>query len=148
MGDGFTHMEWYLTSKGEAVFGEIGGRPGGACLVDQMNYTCDIDLFREWARAACWQRFEADTTRKYNAAIVFKRAIGQGRITRIEGLEAWRRACGPWVVEDRLLRPGTPRRNWKHTLLSDGHVLVRHPDWNEAHRMAFAAATGIRMYAE
>jgi hypothetical protein len=50
MGDGFTHMEWYLTPKGEAVFGEIGCRPGGAHLVDQMNYTCDIDLFREWAR--------------------------------------------------------------------------------------------------
>ncbi|HRE89819.1 MAG TPA: hypothetical protein PK095_11845, partial [Myxococcota bacterium] len=25
MGDGFTHGEWFLTSKGEAVFGEIGG---------------------------------------------------------------------------------------------------------------------------
>jgi biotin carboxylase len=148
MGDGFTHMEWYLTSKGEAVFGEIGCRPGGACLVDQMNYTNDIDLFREWARVACWRSFEARAPRRYNAAIVFKRAVGQGRITRIEGLEAWKRACGAWVVEDKLLRPGTPRRNWKHTLLSDGHVLVRHPDWNEAHRMAFAAATGIRMYAE
>ena len=26
-------------------------RPGGAHIVDQMNYTSDIDLFREWARA-------------------------------------------------------------------------------------------------
>jgi biotin carboxylase len=148
MGDGFTHMEWYLTSKGEAVFGEIGCRPGGACLVDQMNYTCDIDLFREWARVACWKAFEAPTTRLYNAAIVFKRAVGQGRVTRIEGLEAWLRQCGGWVVEEKLSKPGTPRRNWKNTLLSDGHVLVRHPDWDQAHRMAFAAATNIKMYAE
>ena len=59
MGDGFTHMEWFLTPKGEAVFGEIGCRPGGAHLVDQMNYTCDIDLFREWARVACCGTFEA-----------------------------------------------------------------------------------------
>ena len=51
-------------------------------------------------------------------------------------------------MEEKLLRPGTPRRNWKHTLLSDGHVIVRHPEWDEAHRMAFAAATGIRMFAE
>ena len=36
----------------------------------------------------------------------------------------------------------------KHTLLSDGHLIVRHPEWAEAHRLAFAAATGIRMYAE
>jgi hypothetical protein len=52
------------------------------------------------------------------------------------------------VVEDQLLRPGTHRRNWKQTLISDGHVLVRHPDWDEAKRMAFAAATGITLYAE
>jgi biotin carboxylase len=148
MGTGFTHMEWFLTPKGEAVFGEIGCRPGGAHLVDQMNYTCDIDLFREWARVAVHGKFEAPTERKYNAGIVFKRALGEGRITRIEGLGDWLRACGPWVVEEKLLRPGTPRRNWRHTLLSDGHVLVRHPDWDEAYRMSFLAATGIRMYAE
>ncbi len=148
MGDGFTHMEWFLTAKGEAVFGEIGCRPGGAHIVDQMNYTSDIDLFREWARVACWGTFDADVPRKYNAGIVFKRAQGQGRITRIEGLGDWLRMCGDAVVEEKLLRPGTPRRNWKHTLLSDGHVLVRHPDYATAHKMSFAAATGIRMYAE
>jgi len=46
------------------------------------------------------------------------------------------------------LREGTPRRNWKQTLLSDGHVIVRHPEWAEAQRLSFAAATGIKMYAE
>lgn len=148
MGDGFTHMEWFLTPKGEAVFGEIGCRPGGAHIVDQMNYTSDIDLFREWARVACWGHFAADATRKYNAGIIFKRALGHGRITRIEGLGDWLRMAGDWVVEEQLLRPGTPRRNWKHTLLSDGHVLVRHPDWNEAYRLSMAAATGIKMFAE
>jgi len=148
MGDGFTHMEWFLTPSGEAIFGEIGCRPGGAHLVDQMNYTCDIDLFREWARVVCHGSFDAPTERKYNAGIVFKRAMGKGRISRITGLRDWLRACGPWVVEEKLLRPGTPRRNWRHTLLSDGHVLVRHPDWDEAYRMSFLAATGIKMYAE
>jgi biotin carboxylase len=147
MGDGFTHMEWFLTPNGEAIFGEIGCRPGGAHIVDQMNYTSDIDLFREWARVAVQGRFEADARRKYNAGIVFKRAFGEGRITRIEGLNEWLRMCGDWVVEEKLLRPGTPRRNWKHTLLSDGHVLVRHPDWDTAYRMSFAAATDIRMFA-
>ncbi len=148
MGDGFTHMEWYLTPKGEAVFGEIGCRPGGGHIVDQMNYTSDIDLFREWARVSCHGKFEADATRKYNVGIVFKRARGQGHITRITGLGDWLRMCKGWVAEEKLLRPGTPRRNWKHTLLSDGHVVVRHPDWDEAFRMSFAAATGIQMFAE
>jgi biotin carboxylase len=148
MGDGFTHMEWFLTPKGEAVFGEIGCRPAGAHLVDQMNYTGDIDLFREWARVCCHGTFAASTVRKYNVGIVFKRAQGQGRVVRIDGLSNWMREAGSWVVEDALFRPGTPRRNWKNTLLSDGHVIVRHPNWAEAHRLSFAAATGIKMYAQ
>ncbi len=148
MGDGFTHMEWFLTPRGEAVFGEIGCRPGGAHLVDQMNYTSDIDLFREWARVATWRSFEANVPRKYNVGIVFKRAFGQGRITRIEGLGSWLKEAGPWCVEEALFRPGMQRRNWKNTLLSDGHVVVRHADWDEAHRLSFAAATGIRMFAQ
>jgi biotin carboxylase len=147
MGDGFTHMEWFRKPDGEAVFGEIGCRPGGACIVDQMNYTSDIDLFREWARVMCHGRFEAQAERKYNAAIVFKRALGQGRIVRITGLDDYMRKFGRWVVEEKLLPLGAPRRNWKHTLISDGHILVRHPDWDEAYRMAFAAATDVTLYA-
>jgi hypothetical protein len=113
-----------------------------------MNYTCDIDLFREWGRVSCWGHFEADATRKYNVGIVFKRAQGWGQITRIEGLGDWLRACGPWVVEEKLLRPGTPRRDWKQTQTSDGHVVVRHPEWEEALRMCRSAATDIRMFAQ
>ena len=147
MGDGFTHMEWFRKPDGEVVFGEIGCRPGGAHLVDQMNYTCDIDLFREWARVSCWRSFEAPTERKYNCALVFKRAQGQGRITAIRGLHQYMAKYGRWVVEEKLLPPGTPRRNWKHTLISDGHIMLRHPDWDEAYRMAFAAATDVTLYA-
>jgi len=148
MGDGFTHMEWFKKPNGEVVFGEIGCRPGGAHLVDQMNYTCDIDLFREWARAVCWNTFEASTHRKYNVAIIFKRAKGQGRITRIVGLREFMRRYGDAVVEDKLLRPGTPRRNWKQTLVSDGFLILRHPDWRITKALADEAATEITMYAE
>ncbi len=148
MGDGFTHMEWFLTPKGEAVFGEIACRPGGAGLVDQMNYSCDVDLYREWARVACWGHFEASTTKKYNVGVVFKRARGQGTISRIEGLHAWLRACGPWVVEEKLLRPGAARRDWTQTQTADGHLLVRHPDWDETVRMCKAAASEIHLFAE
>jgi biotin carboxylase len=148
MGDGFTHMEWFLTPRGEAVFGEIGCRPGGACIVDQMNYTGDIDLFREWARVACWKSFEASTERKYCSGIVFKRAKGQGRITRIEGLREFVHKYGRFINEENLLRPGTHRRDWKQTLLSDGYILLRHPDWDAAYEMCMEAATKIVMYAE
>lgn len=148
MGTGFTHMEWYLKSNGEAVFGEIGGRPGGACLVDQMNYTNDIDLFREWARAVCWGRIEQPGPRKYNAAIIFKRAKGRGRITRITGLNEFMRAHGEHVVEQKILPVGSQRRDWTQTLISDGHILLRHPDWEYTKRLAEVVANDITLYAE
>jgi biotin carboxylase len=147
MGDGFTHMEWFRKASGEVVFGEIGCRPGGACIVDQMNYTSDIDLFREWARVACWSTFEAVAPRKYNAAIIFKRAKGQGRITRIEGLREFMARHGQHVVEAHLLPIGAPRRNWKQTLISDGHILLRHPDWDTACELADIVAREVNLYA-
>ncbi len=148
MGDGFTHMEWFRKPNGEVVFGEIGCRPGGAHLVDQMNYTCDIDLFREWARAVCWNTFEAPTRRKYNVAIIFKRAKGQGRISRVTGLTEFMHAYGEHVVENKLLPIGTQRRNWKHTLVSDGFIMLRHPDWATACKLADVVANEVTLYAE
>jgi biotin carboxylase len=148
MGDGFTHMEWFRKADGDVVFGEIGCRPGGAHLVDQMNYTCDIDLFREWARAVCFGTFQAPTTRKYNVAIIFKRAKGHGRITRIDGLREFMQRHGEHVVEQRLLPVGTHRRDWKKTLVSDGFLILRHPDWDRTYQLAMEAATDITMWAE
>jgi len=147
MGDGMTHMEWFRRPDGEVVFGEIACRPGGACVVDLMNYTGDIDLFREWARAVCWHAFEASLERKYNVGIVFKRAQGHGRISTITGLDEYYRRFRPYIVADTLLRPGTPRRDWKATLLSDGYLVVRHPDWDAAREMSLTAATSVQLHA-
>jgi hypothetical protein len=113
-----------------------------------MNYTCDIDLFREWARAVCWGRVEGSTVRKYNAAIIFKRAKGRGRITRITGLREFMRRYGDHVVEQHLLPVGAHRRDWKQTLTSDGHIILRHADWDTTYQLAMEAATDITMYAE
>lgn len=161
MGNGFTHMEWYRKSNGEVVFGEIGCRNGGARLVDQMNFSNDIDLFREWARAVCWNSFEpygsrsaaplanglVPIERKYNTAIIFKRAIGQGRINRVEGLDSYLQQYGRYVVANELLKVGEHRRNWLQTLVSDGFLMVRHSDLNTTLRLAEKVATDVRLYA-
>ncbi|MEZ4319405.1 MAG: ATP-grasp domain-containing protein [Myxococcota bacterium] len=147
MGTGFTHLEWYRKSDGEVVFGEVGCRPGGAHLIDQINFTCDVDLFREWARAVCWGSFEGNTNRKYNVAIIFKRAQGEGHIRHVAGLERYMARYGMGVVWENLLPVGAHRRNWKQTLVSDGFLMVRHPSWDGAMHMAWAAATEVTMYA-
>lgn len=147
MGSGFCHMEWYLTRGGEAVFGEIACRSGGAMVVDQFNWTCDVDLFREWGRAVCHGQFAARVLRRYNVGIVFKRARGNGVIRRIDGLDRFMARHGEWVVQEALLRPGTRRRNWKATLLSDGHIALRHPDWHAALGMMREAVDEIVLHA-
>jgi len=145
--NGFTHMEWYLKENGEAVFGEIAARPPGANTVDLMNYASDIDLFRGYAEAEVHKRFTQPITRKYNAVNVFKRAEGKGRIQRIEGLERIKREFGPHIAHIDLLSVGAPRRDWVQTLVSDGYVVLRHPDLSTLMRMADVVATDLRLYA-
>lgn len=144
---GFTHMEWFLKDDGEAVFGEIGARPPGARSVDIMNYACDIDVFTGWAEAAVHGTFSQEVERKYNAAIVFKRAQGQGRIRRIEGLRRLQEDFGEWINHVDLLPIGAHRRNWKATLVSDGYVMLRHPDLETCLHMADRVGTDLTLYA-
>lgn len=145
--DGFTHMEWYLKDDGEVVFGEIGGRPPGARQVDQMNYACDFDSFTEWARIVCHGRMAARIERRYNVATIFKRAMGEGRIVHIDGLEKIRREFGRYLVWENLLPVGAQRRNWLQTLISDGFLMIRHPDLQTCVAMADQVGTDLKLFA-
>ena len=144
---GFTHMEWFLKDDGEAVFGEIGARPPGARSVDIMNYASDIDVYTGWAEAVCHGRFTQEVERRYNAAVIFKRAQGQGRIRHIQGLEKLLHELGPAVACVDLLPVGAQRRNWRATLISDGYLVVRHPDLETAMAMADKVGTDLQLYA-
>jgi formate-dependent phosphoribosylglycinamide formyltransferase (GAR transformylase) len=145
--DGFTHMEWFLTADGEAVFGEVAARPPGALSVDLMNFACDLDTFAGWAEATCRGRLSQPVRRLYNAAVVFKRARGAGCIREIRGLERLVARFRPHIVQVDLLPPGAPRRDWKQTLLSDGHVVVRHPDLLATLEMADRIGTDLQLVA-
>ena len=143
---GFTHMEWYRKADGEVVFGEIGARPPGARTVDIMNYATDGDLFRTWAEAMVTGT-SAPLTRRYNAANIFKRAEGSGRITHIEGLDWLLAEYRDNVCVVDLPPIGGHRRDWRATLLSDGMVIVRHPELDGLIEMADRFARDLRMYA-
>ncbi len=145
---GFTHMEWYLKNDGEVVFGEIAARPPGANTVDLMNFASDIDLFTGYAEAEVRGEFTQVVDRKYNAVNVFKRAEGKGRIQRIEGLDRIKQQLGPHIAHMDLLPIGAPRRNWVQTLVSDGYVVLRHPDLSVLMQMADMVASDLRLYAE
>ena len=144
---GFTHMEWFRKPSGEVVFGEIACRPPGARSVDVMNYASDTDLFAGWAEAVVKGEFTQKVERRYNAVIIYKRAQGEGRIQRVEGLERLLSKYGEHIVVIDLLTHGTPRRNWRQTLLSDGYLIIRHPDLRRALEIADAVGTDLQLYA-
>ncbi len=126
---GFTHMEWFRTASGEAVFGEIGGRPPGARLVHAMNYGYDIDLFRGWAEAICYGRLSQDTKPKYNASMIFKRAQGAGStVVEHRGLRELLQRYGPHIASIELTPVGHPKKDWRKVVVGDGWIVVRHDD--------------------
>ena len=147
MGTGFTHMEWFLTDKGEVVFGEIACRSPGANMVDLMNFAGDIDLYAAWGEALVHGGINPLRAKSRSAAIVFKRATGKGYIRRITGLHTFIHKYRPHIARVDLLPVGSPRRNWQQTFLSDGNIVVRHQDPELTLRMAREAARSIQLFA-
>lgn len=144
---GFTHMEWFRTPAGEAVFGEIAARPAGARLVHAMNYCCDIDLFAGWAEAACFGRFSQSRARPWNAGLVFKRARGEGTIRRIEGLEGLLARFGEHIACIDLTPVGQPKRDHRKVLVGDGWIVCRHEDLARTIEIADRIGTDLVLHA-
>jgi ATP-grasp domain/ATP-grasp N-terminal domain len=146
--DGMTHMEWFRTPRGEAVFGEIGGRAPGGRIVHAMNYSCDADLFAGTAEAVCHGRISQNLQKRYNCAIVFKRAVGQGgKITRYEGLEGLMRRYGEHIPVVDLTPIGQPPRDPNQVVVGDGWIVARHPDLATTLEMADRIGTDLRVVA-
>ena len=145
--DGFTHMEWYRKADGEVVFGEIAARPPGGRMVDLMNYATDADLFSAWAEAVTHGRISQPIERRYNAASIFKRAKGAGRITHYEGLDRLLAEFGVHVAAVDLLPVGAARRDWRATSISDGVVVVRHRELSRTVQMADRFAAELHLFA-
>jgi formate-dependent phosphoribosylglycinamide formyltransferase (GAR transformylase) len=145
--DGFTHMEWYRKADGEVVFGEIGARPPGGRTVDVMNHANDADLFSAWADAVTHGQISQPIERRYNAASIFKRAKGVGRIIGYGGLDGLMAQYGEHVAALELLPVGAPRRDWRATLISDGMVIVRHPELSKTVEIAERFVEDLNLYA-
>jgi hypothetical protein len=85
--------------------------------------------------------------RAWNVANVYKRAQGDGTIRRIAGFDDFARRHREAIVWDNLLPVGSRRRNWKQTLVSDGFVVVRHPDLATTLAIADEFGESVHLYA-
>jgi hypothetical protein len=145
---GYTHMEWYRTASGEAVFGEIAARPPGARVVDLINYATDGDTYAGWAQAVLHGRLQQPLAQRFNAGSIFKRARGIGRISGVAGLDALRAAYGEDILLVDVLPIGTPRRDWRTTVVGDGWVVVRHHELPRVLEMTERFASDLQVYAD
>ena len=113
-----------------------------------MKYVCDFDVFREWANAVTAGRISKGIKPKYNVANIYKRARGVGRISRIDGADRLHRDFGKHVVWNTLSPIGARRRDWRKTLVSDGFIMLRHPDLQKTLEMADRVGSELHLYAE
>jgi len=92
-------------------------------------------------------RLSQPIERRYNAAMITKRARGTGRIQRIEGLDELRAELGSRLVCVELLPVGSPRRNWKMTSVADGYLIVRDPDLQTTLALADRVGERLQLFA-
>jgi hypothetical protein len=85
--------------------------------------------------------------RRYNAARIFNRTKGCGRITRHEGLDKLMAQQIEHVAVLDLLPLGAQRRDWRATLISDGMVIVGHPDLATTVEIAERFAADLLLYS-
>ena len=123
MRNGFSHMEWVLTSGGRALVSEVGARPPGANIMILNGAAHDVDMWRKWARLQVEREWDMPE-RAYATGCAFLRAQGRGaQVSRIIGLDLVQERIGDAVVQAKLPRVGQTRSSHYE---GDGWVVVRH----------------------
>jgi hypothetical protein len=112
-----------------------------------MNYSCDLDLFKGWAEAVCHGRLSQSTRKLYNAAIVFKRAQGEGHVQRYDGLERVLARYGEHIAAIELTPIGEKKRDWRQVSVGDGWIVARHPELETTIEIADRLASDFRVIA-
>ncbi|MCX5796688.1 MAG: carboxylate--amine ligase [Elusimicrobia bacterium] len=114
----FFHTEFLIGRDGQAVALEINVRPPGGHSIDMMNWACDIDLYRLWARSVVCGESHFDYERKYNVAHVGRRERTRYRHAHEEVL----RELAPLLVSH------SPYPKVFSVAMGDYVYFMRHPD--------------------
>ena len=114
----FFHTEFLIGPDGRCVALEINVRPPGGHSLDMMNWACDIDLYRLWARSVVCGESHFDYERKYNVAHAARRERSSYRHSHEDVL----RECGP------LLMAHMPYPKVFSAAMGDYVYFLRHPD--------------------
>src|SRR5258708_298994 len=127
---------------------DVAARPPARRQLAALNFATDAARFSAWAQAVSCGRIWQPIERRYNTASIFKRAEGAGRISHYQGLAHLLAEYGEQVAAVELLPVGAPRRDWRAVSISDGMVIVRHPELSWTIEMADRFASDLHLYAE
>jgi carbamoylphosphate synthase large subunit len=141
-----THMEWFFGPKG-LKFSEIGCRPPGVGAWDLYCAANDMDLYKEWAEAVVWHARKATPSRRFSAGIVALRPDRDGRIVGYEGVKEVERTFGQWIIDSHFPAPGTPTQPVDAGFMANAWLRMKHPDYDELHRMLDVAGSTIKVRA-
>jgi hypothetical protein len=123
VGNAMTHMEGFLTERGEPYFIDATLRPAGARIGPMLAFAYDINPYLAWARVAIDGCFDGPWERKYAVGTVFLRGTGSGAVEHVHGIETVRQQAGEMLVESRLPRIGAAK---SATYTGDSYITIRH----------------------
>jgi hypothetical protein len=113
------HLEFFRLPEGGYVSLEANLRPPGAFVTDMMNYACDIDVYRLWARLLTGEDLrDFQFTRKYHVCHIARRTGHHYRHAHPEVVAR----LGETLLQHRSL-PAVFT-----SALGDEMYLTRHPD--------------------
>lgn len=141
--DGFTHMEWFQRPDGSLAIGEIAQRPPGANITRMTGLAHDFDPYRAWARAVVDDAFDGPYERSWSVGCAYLRGMGQGRVARVENVEAVQKKIGKWVEEARLPTVGAPKSD---SYEGDGYVIVKDRDTETVKKVVKTIIEGLRVH--
>ena len=124
METGLSHMEWFRRQDGSVAISEIAARPPGAQIMQLMSWSTDRDMFGAWANLMIHGTFEPPV-RRYATGVAFFRAMGEGRVVGVRGLDEAQAQVGKLVVDVNLPQVGQPRATGYE---GEGWAIVRADD--------------------
>jgi hypothetical protein len=144
MQTGLSHLEWFRRPDETVAISEVGARPPGAQFTTLLSYAHDRDFYRAWAELMIHQQFDPPQ-RKYACGAAYLRAMGQGRIRHVHGLDTIQQLFGSIVVEAKIPRAGQPTSG---TYEGEGYIIVRHPQTSAVENALEKIISTVRVEVE
>ena len=124
MKTGLSHMEWFRRKDGTIAISEVAARPPGAQFTTIISRACEVDIINAWVRLMIYDEITKPKI-QYSSGAAYLRGQGQGRVSRVEGIEMIRSKYNDIITDIRVPKQGQEK---SESYEGEGYVILRHPD--------------------